>query len=142
MSNLDKYYAQTHAVENQPSALEDYNLYAEDKALQEAVHREGASAAEQDIARFGAECGLPERIALGFAANANAPQLHTHDRFGHRIDAIEFHPSYHELMDIALSEGLHSSPWVEPNPGAHVARAAKYYLHTQVEAAQDRKSVV
>lgn len=135
MNNVDKYYAQTHAVENQPSALEDYNLYAEDKALQEAVHREGASAAEQDIARFGAECGLPERIALGFAANANAPQLQTHDRFGHRIDAVEFHPSYHELMDIALSEGLHSSPWVEPNPGAHVARAAKYYLHTQVEAA-------
>src|SRR5690554_4387082 len=134
MSNVDKYYAQTHQVENQPPALEDYNLYSEDTALQEAIHREGARWAEQDIARFGAECGLPERIALGFAANANRPQLHTHDRFGHRIDMIEFHPSYHALMDIAISEGLHSSPWLEPKPGAHVARAAKYYLHTQVEA--------
>lgn len=135
MSNVDKYYAQTHQVENQPPALEDYNLYSEDTALQEAIHREGAHWAEQDIARFGAECGLPERIALGFAANANRPQLHTHDRFGHRIDMIEFHPSYHALMDIAISEGLHSSPWLEPKLGAHVARAAKYYLHTQVEAA-------
>src|SRR5690554_1161826 len=135
MSNVDKYYAQTHQVENQPPALEDYNLYSEDTALQEAIHREGAHWAEQDIARFGAECGLPERIALGFAANANRPQLHTHDRFGHRIDMIEFHPSYHALMDIAISEGLHSSPWLEPKPGAHVARAAKYYLHTQNEAA-------
>src|SRR5690606_39752402 len=86
MSNVDKYYAQTHQDENQPPALEDYNLYSEDTALQEAIHREGARWAEQDIARFGAECGLPERIALGFAANANRPQLHTHDRFGHRIE--------------------------------------------------------
>lgn len=135
MTIPDNYLAQTHTVENQPLALENYNLYAEDQALQEAVKREGANWAEQDIARFGAECGLPERIALGFAANVNKPQLITHDRFGHRIDQIDFHPSYHQLMDIAITEGLHASPWVNPKPGAHVARAAKYYLHTQVEAA-------
>ncbi|RUO43431.1 isovaleryl-CoA dehydrogenase [Idiomarina aquatica] len=129
------YYAQTHEVTNQPPALENYNLYAEDKALQEAVQREGAAWAEQDIARFGAECGLSERIKLGFDANANKPQLQTHDRFGHRIDQIDFHPSYHQLMDIAISEGLHASPWRNPRSGAQVARAAKYYLHTQVEAA-------
>ena len=133
--NHDRFFAKTHSVENQPPLLEDYNLYAEDQALQAAVHREGASWAEQDIARFGAECGLPERIELGFAANANKPQLLTHDRFGHRIDQIDFHPSYHQLMDIAITEGLHASPWSDPRPGAHVARAAKYYLHTQVEAA-------
>uniref|UniRef100_UPI00398560EB isovaleryl-CoA dehydrogenase n=1 Tax=Pseudidiomarina salilacus TaxID=3384452 RepID=UPI00398560EB len=133
--NHDRFFAKTHNVENQPPLLENYNLYAEDQALQAAVHREGASWAEQDIARFGAECGLPERIALGFAANANKPQLFTHDRFGHRIDQIDFHPSYHQLMDIAITEGLHASPWSDPRPGAHVARAAKYYLHTQVEAA-------
>ncbi|MDT7525071.1 isovaleryl-CoA dehydrogenase [Pseudidiomarina sp. GXY010] len=129
------YLSSTHQVENQPPALEDYNLYAEDSALQEAVNREGGAWAQQDLARFGAECGLPERIALGFHANANKPQLLTHDRFGHRIDHIDFHPSYHQLMDIAISEGLHASPWTDPKPGAHVARAAKYYLHTQVEAA-------
>jgi len=135
MTIPDQYLAQTHTVENQPPELENYNLYAEDKALQEAVKREGASWAEQDIARFGAECGLPERIALGFAANINKPQLVTHDRFGNRVDQIDFHPSYHQLMDIAITEGLHASPWAAPKPGAHVARAAKYYLHTQVEAA-------
>ncbi|RWU12034.1 isovaleryl-CoA dehydrogenase [Pseudidiomarina gelatinasegens] len=135
MSERDKYLAQTHIVENQPPALENYNLYAEDHALQAAVKREGAAWAEQDIARFGAECGLPERIALGFAANTNKPTLQTHDRFGERIDQVDFHPSYHQLMDIAITEGLHASPWSKPGPGAHVARAAKYYLHTQVEAA-------
>lgn len=131
----DAYCAQTHEVKNQPPALENYNLFAEDKALQEAVQREGAGWAEQDIARFGAECGLTERIQLGFDANRQKPILHTHDRFGHRLDQIEFHPSYHQLMDIAITESLHASPWREPKKGAHVARAAKYYLHTQVEAA-------
>ncbi|MGM0482153.1 MAG: isovaleryl-CoA dehydrogenase [Pseudomonadota bacterium] len=138
MNNSDSqaaYCAQTHEVTNQPPALENYNLYAEDSALQEAVQREGAGWAEQDITRFGAECGLAERIQLGFDANRQKPTLHTHDRFGHRIDQVDFHPSYHQLMDIAISEGLHASPWREPKKGAHVARAAKYYLHTQVEAA-------
>ena len=135
MSKTDNYYAQTHEVTNQPPALEDYNLYAADIALQEAVVREGAGWAETDIARFGAECGFSERIKLGFDANANKPQLQTHDRFGHRIDQIDYHPAYHQLMDIAITEGLHSSPWRQPGKGAQVARAAKYYLHTQVEAA-------
>lgn len=127
--------AETHEVSNQPPTLEDYNLYGADTALQEALAREGAAWAEQDVARFGAECGLSERIKLGFDANASKPQLYTHDRYGHRIDHIEYHPSYHQLMDIATTEGLHSSPWRRPGIGAHVARAAKYYLHTQVEAA-------
>ncbi|RUO73790.1 isovaleryl-CoA dehydrogenase [Pseudidiomarina sediminum] len=135
MSHPDRFFAQTHQVENQPPALENYNLYAADQALQDAVQREGAAWAAQDITRFGAECGRADRIALGFAANANKPQLVTHDRFGQRVDQIDFHPSYHQLMDIAITEGLHASPWAEPKAGAHVARAAKYYLHTQVEAA-------
>lgn len=135
MSKTDNYYAQTHEVTNQPPPLEDYNLYAADTALQEAVVREGAGSAETDIARFGAECGLSDRIKLGFDANANKPQLQTHDRFGHRVDLIDYHPAYHQLMDIAITEGLHSSPWRKPGDGAQVARAAKYYLHTQVEAA-------
>ncbi|MGM0526670.1 MAG: isovaleryl-CoA dehydrogenase [Pseudomonadota bacterium] len=135
MTDDNRYFASTHDVKNQPPVLENYNLYAEDQALQEALNREGGSWAERDVVRFGAECGLSERIKLGFDANANKPQLRTHDRFGYRIDEIDFHPSYHQLMDIAKTEGLHGSPWSEPKAGAQVARAAKYYLHTQVEAA-------
>lgn len=134
MTNSNRFYATTHEVTNQPPELENYNLYAEDTALQEALKREGAEWAEQDVTRFGAECGLSDRIKLGFDANANKPQLRTHDRFGHRIDEVDYHPSYHQLMDIARTEGLHGSPWLHPKPGAHVARAVKYYLHTQVEA--------
>ncbi|RUO63920.1 putative acyl-CoA dehydrogenase [Pseudidiomarina planktonica] len=131
----DKYGANTHQVTNQPPPLENYNLYLQDKALQEAVKREGASWAEADITAMGELTGKAETIELGFLANANKPEFNTHDRFGHRTDAVEFHPAYHQLMQIAIEQGLHSSPWTDPKPGAHVARAAKYYMHTQVEAA-------
>lgn len=131
----DKYGANTHQVTNQPPPLENYNLYLQDKALQEAVKREGASWAETDITAMGELTGKAETIELGFLANANKPEFNTHDRFGHRTDAVEFHPAYHQLMQIAIEQGLHSSPWTDPKPGAHVARAAKYYMHTQVEAA-------
>ncbi|SET61890.1 putative acyl-CoA dehydrogenase [Marinobacter segnicrescens] len=131
----DPWLAQTHEVLNQPPALENYNLFLQDKALQEAVEREGASWARQELEAFGKLAGLRETIELGFLANDNKPSFHTHDRFGHRIDEVRFHPAYHELMRLAMEHGLHSSPWQQPGEGAHVARAAKYYLHTQVEAA-------
>lgn len=130
-----KFYATTHLVLNQPPMLENYNLFKSDTALQNAVEREGANWASDDLRRFGLESGTAERIALGFQANAHKPELRTHDRYGHRIDLIEYHPAYHELMRIAIEEGLHSSPWTDPKSGAHVARAAKYYMHTQIEAA-------
>ena len=101
----------------------------------EAVRREGAGWAEQTLTEYGRLTGRADIIELGFAANANKPDLHTHDRFGHRIDEVRFHPAYHELMKLGLEAGLHSTPWTDPKPGAHVARAAQYYLHTQVEAA-------
>lgn len=126
---------ETHIVFNQSGPLEGHNLYTADTALREGVRREGAEWAEADLARYGARCGEPETIELGFLANEFRPQLHTHDRFGHRIDLVRYHHAYHDLMRLALGEGLHSSPWTDPRPGAHVARAAKYYLHTQVEAA-------
>lgn len=131
----DRYGACTHRVLNQPQALENYNPYQADKALQAAVKREGAGWAEPQIHEFGAVTGRADTIALGFQANAQKPQLKTHDRYGHRIDQIDFHPSYHTLMKASIEAGLHSSPWRQPKPGAHVARAAKYYLQTQVEAA-------
>lgn len=131
----ERLQAATHSVTNQPPYLQDYNNYRTDAALQEAVQREGAGWADDSISTFGELAGHSDTIALGFAANANKPELATHDRYGHRIDQVNFHPSYHELMKIAIEHGLHASPWREPKAGAHVARAAKYYLHTQVEAA-------
>jgi len=131
----DRYLAVTHEVFNQPPPLENYNLFEQDLALQEAVRREGANATDAELASFGQLAGRAETIDLGFRANANKPEFHSHDRFGHRIDEVDFHPAYHQLMRIALENGLHSSPWTNPGPGAHVARAARYYMHSQVEAA-------
>ncbi|MCH8497942.1 MAG: isovaleryl-CoA dehydrogenase [Marinobacter sp.] len=131
----DRFQARTHEVVNQPPALENYNLFEQDQALQEGVVREGADWAVSDISHYGTLCGQAETIELGFLANENKPVLRTHDRFGHRVDLVKFHPAYHQLMTMALENGLHNSPWSAPGAGAHVARAAKYYLHTQVEAA-------
>ena len=134
-TDSDRYLAATHEVVNQPPALENYNLYEQDVALQEAVKREGAGKAESELKSFGAFAGDADTIDLGFRANNNKPAFNTHDRFGHRIDEVDFHPSYHELMRVAFENGLHSSPWTNPCKGAHVTRAAKYYMHSQVEAA-------
>lgn len=127
--------ASTHEVTNQPPALENYNLFEQDTALQEAVARESAASAVADLRRFGAWAGAASTIELGFQANANKPTFDTHDRFGHRTDQVNFHPAYHQLMKTAIEEGLHSSPWTDPGQGAHTNRAAKYYMHSQVEAA-------
>ncbi|EGN75028.1 acyl-CoA dehydrogenase [Idiomarina sp. A28L] len=132
---VDRFLASTHEVENQPQPLENYNVFLADNALQEALVREGAEWALADVAKFGELAGRSETIALGFDANAQKPQLRTHDRYGNRVDEIKFHPAYHQLMRIGIENGLHASPWSNPKSGAHVARAAKYYMHTQVEAA-------
>jgi len=118
---------------NQSPPLEGYNLYTADLALQEAVRRAGAGWSEAWLAQFGERLGRAETIALGAAANRNPPTLHTHDRFGNRRDEVEFHPAYHELMALGFGAGLHSSPWAQPRPGAHAARAAAYILYGQVE---------
>jgi putative acyl-CoA dehydrogenase len=129
------FMAETHEVQNQPPALQDYNLYQQDTALREAVAREGAAWAESDLQAFGALTGSREVIELGFQANENKPVLYTHNNYGHRIDEVRFHPAYHRLMQISLENGLHSSHWMRPGPGAQVARAAKFYLQAQVDAA-------
>ncbi len=124
----------THEVLNQPPPLESYNPYTADTALREAVSREGAPWAEKMLTTFGQRTGRREVIELGHLANRHLPRLVTHDRFGHRIDEVEFHPAYHELMRIGVEEEIHALPWNHPRPGAHVARAAKHYLFSQVEA--------
>jgi len=134
MSKPALFLAETHDVVNVARELADYNPYLEDAALQEAVRREGAAAAHESLAAFGRMTGAAEYIELGAVANRVAPELDTHDRFGNRVDLVRFHPAYHALMTTAIEHGLHSSPWAEPGPGAHVARAARCYLHTQVEA--------
>jgi putative acyl-CoA dehydrogenase len=121
-------------VSNQPPPLEGYNLLGSDTVLREAVKREGAEWAQADLGTLGRKLGEADTIALGFAANRNPPNLKPFDRFGHRIDEVEFHPAWHELLDIALSAGLHSSPWAKPQRGAHVARAAGTYMLTQIES--------
>ncbi len=126
--------AATHEVFNQSPPLSGYNTFECDKVLREAVAREGAEWATERLRRFGAECGRPDVLELGRLANENKPRLRTHDRFGHRIDEVEFHPAWHELMRIGVSHAVHAYPWLEPGPGAHVARAAGAMLLTQVEA--------
>src|SRR5579872_3757343 len=101
--------------------------------LRESFEREGASWAEGMVEELGALVGTQHSIDLGFQANANPPQLRTHDRFGNRIDEVEFHPAWHQLMQVAIGNGLHAMPWREPRAGAHAARAAAFYVWSQVE---------
>jgi putative acyl-CoA dehydrogenase len=129
-----RWLAETHEVVNVSSDLVDYDPYTTDLALVEAVHREGAAWSHPELARFGRLVGSAAHLELGALANRHAPELDTHDRFGRRVDLVRYHPAYHELMRTSIGHGLHSSPWTEPREGAHVARAARCYLHTQIEA--------
>jgi putative acyl-CoA dehydrogenase len=118
---------------NQPPPLVDYNLFEADAPLCEALEREGGAWAHGLVHDLGRLAGTQEAIDWGFQANANPPQLRTHDRFGNRIDEVEFHPAWHRLMEVAISHGLHALPWREKRPGAHAARAAAFYVWSQVE---------
>ncbi len=124
----------THTVFNQPPPLEDYNIFTSDRALVEALRREGADWAEERARAFGEIAGRPETIAWGFQANEHRPILRSHDRGGHRIDEVEFHPAWHALLGLGVAHGLHALPWREPRRGAHVARAALFATLAQVEA--------
>jgi putative acyl-CoA dehydrogenase len=127
----------THTVLNQTPPLADYNLFAADLALREAVQREGAGAAAAELAGAGAALGTAAVFEDGRLANRNPPILHTFDARGERIDTVEFHPSWHSLMQGIAARGYHSGPWIRVGgravPGAHVARAAGYLMQAQVE---------
>ncbi len=124
----------THEVTNQPPLLEGYNLYDTDPALKEALHREGAGWAEDEVRAFGAVAGSERVIRLGHTANRYDPELRVFDRFGRRIDEVEYHPAYHALMALAIERGIHSVAWTAKSPGGHVAHTALEHLLTQAEA--------
>jgi putative acyl-CoA dehydrogenase len=126
----------THAVFNQTPPLTDYNLFTSDPALQEAAQREGAAEALPELASAGAELGTCTNFEHARLANRFTPLLHNFDARGMRIDSIEFHPSWHALMQGIAARGYHSSPWAEgrAKPGAHAARAAGYLMQAQIES--------
>jgi putative acyl-CoA dehydrogenase len=124
----------THEVTNQPPPLTGYDA-SEDPALLGALRREGVGhEAEQKIRELGRLAGSERQQENGRLANENPPKLRTHDRYGHRIDEVEFHPAWHELMSTAITHGLHAAPWRDGEPGAHLARAAGMYVWAQAEA--------
>ncbi len=126
---------ETHEVLNQPPPLEDYDLFTSDPVLPGAVAREGGGWAAGMLGEFGRRVGSAEVFRWGFQANVHVPELHTHDRFGHRIDEVEFHPAWHALMDLSISHGLHSLPFERPaGEGARVVRDALFTMISQVEA--------
>jgi putative acyl-CoA dehydrogenase len=125
--------AKTHEVVNQAPPLTGDNA-AHDAALLEALNREGAGWAEPAVRSLGKLAGSPEAQEWGRIANEYSPTLRTHDRFGNRADEVEFHPAWHELMSVAVRHGLHAAPWQDASPGAHVARAAGFYVWGQADA--------
>jgi putative acyl-CoA dehydrogenase len=123
----------THEVFNQPPPLTGYDA-ADDVAMLDALRREGAGWAEEQVREVGRLAGQRQAQEWGRLANENPPVLRTHDRFGHRVDEVEFHPAWHELMTVAVGAGMHAAPWRDPRPGAHVARAAKLYVWGRTDA--------
>jgi putative acyl-CoA dehydrogenase len=123
----------THEVTNQSPPLEGLNLFETNVPLVEALEREGGAWAVERAREAGREWG-GEPLRWGFEANENPPRLRTHDRAGNRVDELDFHPSWWKLMELGRRDELHSLPWLNPRPGAHVARAALYMTATQAEA--------
>jgi putative acyl-CoA dehydrogenase len=123
----------THRVTNQVPALEGRNLFLDNTPLVEGLQREGGGWAHDRAAETGAFWG-GDPLRWGSEANEHEPVLHTHDRHGNRLDAVEFHPAWHALMARGVQDEMHALPWNHPGPGAHVARAAIYLSGTQAEA--------
>ena len=131
---VESVFAETHRVENQPQPLENYNSYLSDVALQDAVQREGGTQFAAELSAFGQLTGSASVIEWGFQANQNKPTFRTHDRYGRRVDEVDFHPAYHKLMETAIVNGIHALPWTETRKGKNLYRAALFYMQSQVEA--------
>ena len=124
----------THTVLNQVPPLEGIDVFSSNRPLVEAVEREGAGWVRERAAALGRVVGGEPQLVWGRLANENKPQLRTHDRYGNRIDEVEFHPAWHALMQLGVENELHSLPWTSGEPFAHTARAALYATAMQAEA--------
>jgi putative acyl-CoA dehydrogenase len=123
----------THVVTNQAPPLVGHDAFRADAALAEAVQRYAGAEPLDGLSALGRRAGSEQAQRWGVEANANPPALRTHDRFGHRVDEVDFHPSWHALMDVAVGEGLHGAAWTA-GPGGQVRRAAGFVVWSQVEA--------
>ena len=125
----------THEVMNQTPPLTGHDVLGTDPVLLEALHRHGGSDHAERLHALGRLAGTAGAKAWGRDANTYLPVLRSHDRYGHRIDEVDFHPSWHHLMDVATTNGLHGTPWTQPvGSGAHVARAVGFHTWFGVEA--------
>jgi putative acyl-CoA dehydrogenase len=122
----------THDVTNQPPPFEDANLFDGDAALKDAVEKNGGAFHVKHLGAAGARYGSAETIEWARQAHANPPKLVSFDRFGHRLDEVEFHPAYHHLMDLGFSSGFASIAWTAKQ-GGHVAHAAMVYMQAGAE---------
>ncbi|MEU5236162.1 acyl-CoA dehydrogenase family protein [Streptomyces lydicus] len=122
----------THEVVNQAPPLTGFST-ADEPALLEALRRDGAEWGVREVTELGALAGSAAVQDQARWAEEQPPRLHTHDRTGHRIDEVEFHPAWHQLMTVAVEHGLHAAPWADSRPGAHLVRAAKFYVWSQAE---------
>jgi putative acyl-CoA dehydrogenase len=125
---------QTHTVFNQAPPLEGVDVFSSNLPLVEAVQREGADWVNRRASELGRFVGGEPQQHWGRLANENKPVLRTFDRYGHRIDEVEFHPAWHQLMKMGVENELHSLPWTSDQPAPHAARAALYMTAMQAEA--------
>jgi len=126
----------THEVFNQPEPLVNYNLFTTNRALQAALKFNAPSLDTTSLTQLGAKLGSDGMQTHARLANVHTPVLLSHDRFGRRVDQVEFHPSYHALMAASTEAGLHGTPWSEASQAtghAHQLRAAGFMLFTELE---------
>ncbi len=125
---------QTHTVFNQAPPLLDVDVFSSNLPLVEAVEREGAGWVSERASALGRLVGGDPQQLWGRLANENRPVLRSFDRYGNRIDEVEFHPAWHQLMTMGVENELHSLPWTSSEPSPHAARAALYMTAMQAEA--------
>jgi putative acyl-CoA dehydrogenase len=134
VATIETHLDPARQVLNQPPPLQPIDLLESDLALREGLEREGGGWGMQTVREAGQVAGSMEALEHGRRAEDNEPRLSTHDRYGHRVDQVELDPSWHWLLAGAVSRSIHSLPWRDPRPGAHVVRAAMFSLWSNANA--------